>query len=531
MNRLAMVLFLPLALASGAATLVVPSSPLNFVYQKGGNPPAIQQVPIQSIGDPIRFTSAVSSDANWLRLGVDSGTTPGFVTISADPNGLAVGTYTGLLSIFAQGATNNPQLVSIKLQILQGVSLSVSATQLNFTYRTGSSQPPPQEVTVSSSAGSLDYTAVATSKGNWLTATAAGSTPGTVVIRTIPDALATGVYTGTVVVTAQGTVNDAITISVNLNVSPMQSLVVATTPLVFNFDSAATAPLAQTLLVGANVSALGFTIAAASGAPWLTIPTTAGVAPAVVEVRANPAGLAAGTYNSSVFVTSFGAVNSPVVVPVTMIIAGSTPVVAIGGIVNAASASTAGVAPGSLIALYGSRFGTNPKVEVNGLNAPIVFASDGQINAQAPYETAVGDASVVVVANGVRSKPATMAVVAVAPGLFPVVQNADYSINRFSDPAKVGTYITAYLTGQGELDIPVATGAAAPSLPLSRPKAPVTATLGGVAASIYFAGLTPGLIGVCQVDVLVPDIPAGEAQFIVKIGAIASNTALIIVSR
>ncbi len=526
-----MVFLLPFAVASGASTLFVPSSPLSFVFQKGGNPPAIQQVPIQSIGDPIRFTSAVSSDTNWLRLGVDNGTTPSFVTLSADPNGLAVGTYNGLLTVFAQGATNNPQLVAVKLQILPGVSLSVSATQLSFVYRSGGPQPPAQEVTVSSSAGSLDYTAVATSKGNWLTATPSGSTPGTVVIRTIPDALASGVYTGTVVVSAPGTVNEPLTITVNLNVSPMQSLVVATTPLVFNFESAATPPLAQTLLVGANVPALGFTVAAASGAPWLTIPTAAGTAPAVIEVRASPAGLAAGTYSSSVFVTSFAAVNSPVVVPVTMTIAASTPVVAIGGIVNAASSSTTGVAPGSLITLYGSRFGVGPKVEVNGVNAPVVFANDSQINAQVPYETAVGDASVVVVANGVRSKPAAMTVAAVAPGLFSVVQNADYSINRFTDPAQVGTYITAYLTGQGELDIPVATGAAAPSLPLSRPKAAVTATIGGASASIYFAGLTPGLIGVCQVNVLVPDIPAGEAQFIVKIGTVVSNTALIIVGR
>ena len=542
MHRLAMSILLPFALANAAATLVVPTNPVAFFYQQGGTLPATQLVPIQSIGDVLNFTATVASEGNWLRLKTDSGRTPGSVAIEVDPNGLAIGVYTGFLTISAQGASNNPQLLQVRLQILAGTKLTVSTTQLDFVYRTGGPAAPPQEIRVDSSGYSLDYAATVNSSLNWLSATPTqGATPGAITVRINPEALAAGRYLATVVIAAASAMNSPLTVTVSLQVNPEQTLIVSTTPLVFTFESALSLPLARTLLVGSNVSALGFTMAAASGASWLTIPTAGGTAPAVMQVRANPAGFAAGTYTSSVFVTSFGAVNSPVVVPVTMTISAVAPVVAIGGVVNAASSSATAIAPGSLITIYGSRFGTalaNTKVEVNGVAAPISFLSDGQINAQMPFETAPGDASVVVIAGGVKSKALITPVTPVAPGLFLVgattrllAQNADLSLNSVSDPARVGTYITAYLTGQGDLDIPLATGAAAPATPLSRPKAPVSVTIGGAAAEVYFAGMTPGLIGVCQLNVQIPDLAAGEVQFIVKIGGSLSNTALLFVDR
>ncbi len=542
MYRLAISILLPFALANGAATLVVPTNPVAFFYQQGGTLPGTQLVPIQSIGDVLNFTATVASEGNWLRLRTGSGTTPGTVAVDVDPSGLAIGTYTGFLTISAQGASNNPQLLQVRLQILAGINVTVSTTQLDFVYRKGGPAAPPQEIRIDSSGYSLDYTATVNSSLNWLSAIPTqGVTPAAITVRVNPDGLASGRYLATVVIAAASAMNSPLTVTVSLQVNQEQSLIVSTTPLVFTFDSPSSLALAQTLLVGSNVAALGFTMAAASGASWLTIPTAAGTAPAVMQVRANPAGFAAGTYSSSVFVTSFGAVNSPVVVPVTMTITAVAPVVAIGGVVNAASSSATAIAPGSLITIYGSRFGTtlaNTKVEVNGVAAPISFLNDGQINAQMPFETAPGDAPIVVTASGVKSKALITPVSSVAPGLFLVgattrllAQNADFSLNSVSDPARVGTYITAYLTGQGELDIPLATGAAAPTTPLSRPKAPVSVTIGGAAADLYFAGMTPGLIGVCQLNVLIPEIAAGEAQFVVKVGGTLSNAALLFVSR
>lgn len=541
MYRLALYLLLPLAVASAAGTLVIPANPVNFIYQRGGVVPTQQLVPIQSIGDALRFTATAASEGNWLKLGIDNGLTPSSISVSVDITGLAVGSYQGFLTISAQGASNNPRLLQVNLLVLAGTTLSVSTTQLNFNYRAGSSAPPTQQIAIASSGASLDFTAAAASQGNWLQATASGATPGTVTVRANPEALGFGTFAGTIVIGSTSAVNDPFTINVNLTVSPAQTLIVATTPLVFNFASAAVTPSAQTLLIGSNLSALGFTVAPAGGAAWLTTPTGAGTAPAFIEVRATPAGLPAGTYSSSIFITSFGVQNSPVVVPVTMTIAATAPVVAIGGIVNSASSSAAALAPGSLFTIYGTRFGTvfaNTKVDVSGLPAPLTFLSDGQINAQMPFEIEPGEASVFVTVNGIRSKAGTITVSAVAPGLFLVAgtnralaQNQDYSLNDINNPARPGTYLTAYLTGQGELDNAVPTGAVAPASPLSRPKAAVSATIGGAPAPIYFAGLTPGLIGVCQVNVQIPDIAAGEVPLLIKIGPVFSNSALLIIGR
>ena len=79
---------------------------------------------------------------------------------------------------------------------------------------------------------------------------------------------------------------------------------------------------------------------------------------------------------------------------------------------------------------------------------------------------------------------------------FAVAQNQDYSLNSTNNPAARGTYVTIYSTGQGASDNPVATDAAAPLTPLSRPAASTSNTwisIGQVNETIYFIGLTPGL--------------------------------------
>jgi uncharacterized protein (TIGR03437 family) len=56
----------------------------------------------------------------------------------------------------------------------------------------------------------------------------------------------------------------------------------------------------------------------------------------------------------------------------------------------------------------------------------------------------------------------------------------------------------------------------------------VQVKIGGVLATTQFAGLAPGFIGgLLQVNVLVPDVPAGELSFDVSIGGVAAATTVI----
>lgn len=199
------------------------------------------------------------------------------------------------------------------------------------------------------------------------------------------------------------------------------------------------------------------------------------------------------------------------------------PLVYSGGVVNAASFA-AQISPGSLATLFGSGFAgattgaTLPlstklggvSVNVNNQAAPLLFVSPGQINFQVPWETPVGTASITVSGSSLTSAAVTVPVLTAAPGLFfqssgqAIVQNQDVSLNSPANPAKVGSTIVAYLTGSGPVSPALADGAVASSGPLNSVTSSVGATFGTVSGQVSFAGLTPGFIGLLQMNVVVP---------------------------
>jgi uncharacterized protein (TIGR03437 family) len=226
------------------------------------------------------------------------------------------------------------------------------------------------------------------------------------------------------------------------------------------------------------------------------------------------------------------------------------PEIAAGGVVNGASFQPK-VAPGTLFSVFGTSLATTTAsasalplasniggtvVTVGGRPAPLVFVSATQINAQVPYEvTEAQNVPVVVTVNGVASLEVNVNVIGNAPGIFQfgerraVVQNEDYSVNTADNPAAVDSFVVAYLTGAGRLDNNVASGAPAGVEPISRPRVPVTATIGDMPASIAFGGLTPNFVGLMQVNMKVPPMPPGTYPLVVTVGGEKSNTAFITV--
>ena len=105
-------------------------------------------------------------------------------------------------------------------------------------------------------------------------------------------------------------------------------------------------------------------------------------------------------------------------------VAAQVPSINPGGIVDGAS-FTAGapVAPGSIISIFGRNLATGignagsiplpnnlggASVRVNGVLAPLYYASPGQINAQLAFETSTGPASVVVTVGSSTSAATTV---------------------------------------------------------------------------------------------------------------------------
>ena len=191
------------------------------------------------------------------------------------------------------------------------------------------------------------------------------------------------------------------------------------------------------------------------------------------------------------------------------------------------------VAPGSIATVFGANFSDGileadsiplplelggVRVEVNGVPAPLYFVSGTQINFQIPFETQLGQASVVVFSDGVASEPEPVEVKAYVPAAFKnsatgeaiVVVAGSAELIRAENPAVAGQVVTVFMNGYGRLDNPPATGAPAPVNPLARTIAVPRVTLGEQEVTVFYAGLTPGLVGLGQLDLGLPtELPEG----------------------
>jgi trimeric autotransporter adhesin len=259
-----------------------------------------------------------------------------------------------------------------------------------------------------------------------------------------------------------------------------------------------------------------------------------------------PAALTAAAGTASVTVTGDGGPSNTAAFTIAPLVPATTPA----GIVNAASSQPA-IAPGALIAIFGSNLaaGTaqftatplpvllgNTSVSINGVDAPLLFVSPGQVNVQVPYETKAGAAKVVIKSNGVLSPEVDIQVAPTGPGVFTTPKSnhvlarnlADGTLNAADTPARPGQYVTAYLTGQGLVNPTVTAGDVAPASPFSYPLAAVEVRIGGITATVQFAGLAPGFVsGLLQMNILIPDVPAGEPAFDVSVGGVAAASTVI----
>jgi uncharacterized protein (TIGR03437 family) len=258
-----------------------------------------------------------------------------------------------------------------------------------------------------------------------------------------------------------------------------------------------------------------------------------------------PAAMIAQAGAAAITVAAVGGVSSPV----SLAVRPAGPFTTTAGIVNAASGST-NIAPGSLVAIFGTNLssGTDSaaatplplslagtSVTVDGIAAPLVYVSPSQINLQMPFEVAPGSASVIITSGTASGDAVAAQVIPCGPGIVMVPQSnhalavnfTDGSLNSATNPAHPGDYLILYLTGQGALDNPVATGTAAPSAPFSRAIGEVSVRIGGQPANVVFAGLAPGLVGVFQINLAVPAVAAGEQPLLVSIAGSAANPAVI----
>lgn len=223
-------------------TISVSSSTLAFSYS--GTAPATQTVQVTSSGAAIPFTTSVSttSGGNWLSATPPAGNTPLGVTVTANPAGLAVGTYTGTVSVASTGATNSPQTVSVTFDVTVAgpmplPTIASTPASLKFAAATNTTPVAPQSLMIASSDSSAQMLAATVSTatgGSWLSVSpATGSTPLTLSVMAAPAGLANGTYMGTVTLTGAGAANSPLMVPVTLTVGPATPPSVG--PLHFSF--------------------------------------------------------------------------------------------------------------------------------------------------------------------------------------------------------------------------------------------------------------------------------------------------------
>ncbi len=505
-----------------------------------------------------------SDDSDWLLLSPASGRIePGesaVISVGVNGEGLDVGDYSGLVRVETSDGVS--QFTTIALRALapeSATTIQLSPPGVVLQAGANAASAALASIAVSSNQDVSFQAGAGTYSGSWLTAwppTGRVEAGGRVNLTVSADAskLGAGEHRGVVVVSVEGGLTKAV---------PVLLIV---TPAIASQQGSGECGIAGAL-VNLNSPAPDFRVR--TGDP-VTVEAEArnGCGDPVREAalslefsnRDSPVALGAvgggrfvGTWTPTLqgghiaaFVRTADSADVSATGTVTQ---GVRPWIAPGGIVNGADfAPRRTIAPGGILSLFGARLTTSPddaeatplpaelagtRVLVNGSATPLFAVRDSQINLQAPYEAKVGSmVEFIVESAGRYSTPAVVAVVASQPALFElpasidgpdraVAINQDGTLNESGNPAPAGSVVTVFLTGQGPLTRSVATGVAAPGAPpFAEAALETSAIVGGLAAEVLFAGLTPGFVGLMQANLRLGAVaaPDADAELAVKIG-------------
>lgn len=571
---------------SAAPRLVLSTVAVGPVYVGVGANGATQTVEAYNAGDG-SLNLTPSASASWLSASIGAAractTRAGTclpVNIALNTSSLALGTYTESITLSDPNSVDTPQQIFVTVGIVgvpSSLSYYVTPAVLGPFVTTGS-----QASTAIYTQSKVAASATTQSGGNWLTITTGGaaSVPFGVpyyIQAAAQVGQAAGTYNGTVSIIGSANLNDNKNIAVSMTITTAPIIQLGFSPLRLTGNTSGLKGGGTMQFVNSGQGTLNITAASVTSSTS-GIFSAAVVASDTISVTANPAGLAAGIYTGTVTITSNAANNSQVSLPVTFQVnAAGSPLISVGGIVNATTYVSESFAPGEILSVFGDQLaapGTvaqnaaapplattlgGVQVLVNGVPAPLFFVSPGQVNFQLPYNLPAGSAATVqVVSGGVAGNQRSINVVSnaarmmvwpasVISGGYGIIVNQDYSLTLpattnlpgySTHPAKVGDYITIYGIGFGQTTPAAVTGAAATASPLQAMNSAIVTFGGafeGTATSVpaAFAGLTPSAVGLYQVNVQIPaGVPVGPAVAItLTVNGVVGNYVYLAISN
>ena len=326
---------------------------------------------------------------------------------------------------------------------------------------------------------------------------------------------------------------------------PANPVTLSSTPKTVTLEARDAGRFAQaTLALGVSSPDAEWTVTVLPGnrtAGWLTVSPLSGKGPGQLTLTARGTGFGNGAYRALLQIQSNRAVPQILTVPVMLTMGPNGSGMAVRGVGNAASFRQA-AAPGGILSVFGSQLANDTKAAagnpiaytnsgvtatVNGIPAPVVYASPNQLNVQVPYAAGAGTAVLGVNNNG-EIAGYLFQIAPSAPGVF---VDSDGNLAPKAT-GKAGAVATVYLTGVGEVS-PALKTAYAPSTASTasyKPVLPVSVTVGGVPAFVQSATLVRNQVGTAQVSFLIPaDMPAGPQPVIVTVGNTPSPAVNLIV--
>jgi uncharacterized protein (TIGR03437 family) len=220
------------------------------------------------------------------------------------------------------------------------------------------------------------------------------------------------------------------------------------------------------------------------------------------------------------------------------------PTVKIFALQNAALAQavTARVSPGEVIAIYGTGIGPatavsatpakgfypttlgGAQVSVNGVNIPLLYVSQSQINAVVPMELAINATSTFRVTNGAVVSPDYPAwIVATSPEAFGPAINQDGTLNSQSNPAPGGSIVKFYATGWQSNFAPFADGQVATAMQDTCLGTCTASASSGTIGIPFVGGTATSLPVVALYGGAAPGFVAGVTQFNVQLGTTTTS--------
>jgi len=229
------------------------------------------------------------------------------------------------------------------------------------------------------------------------------------------------------------------------------------------------------------------------------------------------------------------------------------PVIKNRGVSNAGNGdSSAPLAPGMIVSIQGTNlarttnFAPAPlpasldgtQVIIAGQPAPLSAISPQEIRAILPANLPTGTAhQILILRDDAYSVPVSVPVAKAQPAILlvgsaPAIVDAQFRPIGPQNPAHPGDAVIVFATGLGATDPSVVSGTITPVAPLTKAANSVSAAIAGQAAVVTYAGLAPGLVGLYQVNIIIPASvpPSSQIPIVITAAGLSSSPVQIEVS-